>query len=153
MLLEAPMPLVVPKSGIKQDEQALSVDLNHLLCPNCSAEDFNLNMLTVELINESGVSGFTIPPMSEQEIASFKQFLTIAPLINDQAVIFDHIPGIKITIQGLDVDDLVWTSFKADRELFELMGINQSANTVEAIVSTKSLSIIVQQLNSLSLNC
>lgn len=136
-----------------QDEQALSVDINHLLCPHCSAEDFNLNMLKVELINESGVSGFAIPPMSEDEIASFKQFLTIAPLINDQAIIFDHIPGIKITIQGLEVDDLVWTSFKSDRELLELMGINQSAGTVEAIVSTKSLSKIVQKLNSLSLNC
>jgi len=147
------MPLVIPKQGIKQDEQALSVDLNHLLCPNCSAEDFNLNMLTVELIDESGVSGFTIPPMSDLEIASFKQFLTIAPLITDQTVIFDHIPGIKISVQGLDVDGLVWTSFKADRELFELMGINQSANCVEAIVSTESLANIVQKLNSLSLNC
>lgn len=139
---------------MKASKQSVEVRNHHIFCPNCSNEEISLNMLSLQILSEEGISEFQLVPTSSDEVNALRSFLLVAPRVKDQVTYFDLIPGtiITVTADGSHTD-LVQFEIETDLELQKLAGLMQVPKRFKAEVTTQQLETLSTSLGSVALSC
>ena len=116
----------------------------HLMCSNCSFEEYSLNAPKFTFSGESGVSNFYLPPLSGVELSSLALFFSTSASF-PCSVVFDCIPGFAITASA-GSNYLLNLDLKADLKILNFMGINDSSVSLQVLLDWQQLDDLADQV-------
>lgn len=147
--------IAAPNLDLLQDFQVqpftVEYSSQHLSCPNCSTDNISLNAPNFIFSNSEGVSKFTFPPITGQEMGALALFFKTAghfPI----TVVFDQIPGFRV-ISANTGETYVSLEFYADSKLLKFMGINDSLSRLTITLRKNQLEELAESILDSAANC